>query len=727
MKKLLNRAAFLLLLALSSFILTDLIAASFRLTHSRSFYFWAAVICIFVWVCFNIRHMRIPGVLLCSAVMFFVCRHERTALITQLSDLADKVSGQYLDHFYYSAEVYAFSNLTDDHTLTLLIIYFVICILMASVLSAENGRIFSGLLISGTLFAVCICVNGFPPVYLMVGFLLFWALLLVSGGTYSDSSCGGRTTFILAVPVLLLLCLLLSFSPPDEYDLSDEDIDMAQQLDALGQRITKIFTGRFSSDTPDTTQPSDAPSDGIFNDMSISAGWSMGDGTLDLSEGYPDFDRTQLMLRVRAEQSGYMYLRCFSYGNYLGSGWSTAKQYPSGDPLVFSAHALRSSPGSAVYSTDIELLATGKTVLPLPYYSLQDSGNDVFVQSGGEASYTAEYISYSGNTYALSIPDEYAQAEADYRTYVHEYYTELPDSTRSAILDIAADAGIPSGDADIINRVAAFVQGAAEYDLSVTGFDSDDYAVYFLREAKRGYCTHFATAAAVMYRALGIPARVVDGFAFSTTAGEYVNVYRSDEHAWVEVYADGLGWLPVEVTGSAVSSNTPHETAQPESSEDAAPDHSDTPVTPTITDSAAAAQDIIPVGIISSDVSENTAGMSNSAKKALTHAVIVIAAIGCIILWQFVLLRERKRRFTQRDSSRAVLYIYNCSRTLSRFGADIPREIVSIAEKVRFSQHSITREERLAAYALFIDMRDKLCSGQNVFRRFLIRYILGFR
>ena len=107
--------------------------------------------------------------------------------------------------------------------------------------------------------------------------------------------------------------------------------------------------------------------------------------------------------------------------------------------------------------------------------------------------------------------------------------------------------------------------------------------------------------------------------------------------------------------------------------------------------------------------------------------IIILAAAGCIVLWQIVFLRERKRRFMQRDGNRAVIYIYRCARTLSRFGADIPSEITAITEKARFSQHKISREERIAAYALFIDMRDRLCGGKNIVTRFVIKYILCFR
>ena len=33
----------------------------------------------------------------------------------------------------------------------------------------------------------------------------------------------------------------------------------------------------------------------------------------------------------------------------------------------------------------------------------------------------------------------------------------------------------------------------------------------------------------------------------------------------------------------------------------------------------------------------------------------------------------------------------------------------------------------MAAYALFIGMRDKLCGRGNLLRKFVIKYVLGFR
>lgn len=80
----------------------------------------------------------------------------------------------------------------------------------------------------------------------------------------------------------------------------------------------------------------------------------------------------------------------------------------------------------------------------------------------------------------------------------------------------------------------------------------------FLLETKEGYCVQFATAAALILRELGMPARYVQGYI--ATDGEktlvdngsdvkYVyDVYDDQAHAWIEVYIEGLGWRTYETT-----------------------------------------------------------------------------------------------------------------------------------------------------------------------------------
>lgn len=67
---------------------------------------------------------------------------------------------------------------------------------------------------------------------------------------------------------------------------------------------------------------------------------------------------------------------------------------------------------------------------------------------------------------------------------------------------------------------------------------------------------HFASAAVLMFRYYGIPARYVEGYlitpedAKAMTAGEAYAVDDTHAHAWAEYYQDGVGWLPFEVTPS---------------------------------------------------------------------------------------------------------------------------------------------------------------------------------
>ena len=76
----------------------------------------------------------------------------------------------------------------------------------------------------------------------------------------------------------------------------------------------------------------------------------------------------------------------------------------------------------------------------------------------------------------------------------------------------------------------------------------------FLFEDRAGYCQQFAGSMALMLRMIGIPSRVVSGFApgrFDSRAGAY-QIRDFDAHAWVEVYFRGIGWVTFDPTpGSA--------------------------------------------------------------------------------------------------------------------------------------------------------------------------------
>jgi transglutaminase-like putative cysteine protease len=75
----------------------------------------------------------------------------------------------------------------------------------------------------------------------------------------------------------------------------------------------------------------------------------------------------------------------------------------------------------------------------------------------------------------------------------------------------------------------------------------------FLFRDRAGYCQQFSGAMALMLRMVGVPARVATGFAPGTplASGRGFEVTDLDAHSWVEVYFNGIGWLPFDPTPPA--------------------------------------------------------------------------------------------------------------------------------------------------------------------------------
>ena len=118
-------------------------------------------------------------------------------------------------------------------------------------------------------------------------------------------------------------------------------------------------------------------------------------------------------------------------------------------------------------------------------------------------------------------------------------------------------------EADSFEEAERFVEETlkrqAVYDVNPGSTPSgEDFAEYFLFENHKGFCVHFATAATLMYRMLGIPARFAEGYAIPASAfsqqenGQYVaEVEGSMGHAWCEVWQEDTGWKVEDHTGAA--------------------------------------------------------------------------------------------------------------------------------------------------------------------------------
>lgn len=175
----------------------------------------------------------------------------------------------------------------------------------------------------------------------------------------------------------------------------------------------------------------------------------------------------------------------------------------------------------------------------------------------------------------------YFEKEAAFREKVYGTYTGMDSGLKDMVKQLLGNVRVETLDQKMsyIKYVKDFLADNYIYTQSPGRVPDDtDFVKYFLLDSKEGYCTYFATAAVLMYRAAGIPARYVEGYVVERsriTAGRpvhqtvyrnsgttrlssyqteyFVDVLDNQAHAWVEIYMDGYGWVTVEVTPPTAS------------------------------------------------------------------------------------------------------------------------------------------------------------------------------
>jgi transglutaminase-like putative cysteine protease len=141
------------------------------------------------------------------------------------------------------------------------------------------------------------------------------------------------------------------------------------------------------------------------------------------------------------------------------------------------------------------------------------------------------------------------------------FYTSGGNDEEIHALALEVTKGTPTyyGKAKAIEE---YLQSHYLYSLKPGIAEDGNQLHHFLFVSKKGYCSYFAFAMALMCRSLGIPARVSVGF-YVDPASEVLNFYEVREfqaHAWVEVYFGKQGWIEFDPTSSTVA---PGEDAAP--------------------------------------------------------------------------------------------------------------------------------------------------------------------
>ena len=299
-----------------------------------------------------------------------------------------------------------------------------------------------------------------------------------------------------------------------------------------------------------------------------------------------------------------LYLRQFTGSSYQGGVWTPASaaenEFAAAEAAAMGtdAAALGNLLASAPYEQARQLLgeasrvhvtlrslASGLDVSSLaPYAGTGEravaaglSENPSEEDSSDKAGSTS-YIAIPFGTYAdvrsaglldspSFAPDDPAlqTALADYAAWTPSAYLDVDRTALPRLAQLVEDNPQDSLDA-ITDTILQTLASGATYTTTPGRFPDDvEIPEHLLFDGHQGYCQHFAAAAVLMYRLYGIPARYVTGYAIPASAftqqedGSWRAV-ASDvrAHAWVEVYTEQLGWVPVEVTPAGSTQAAPY-------------------------------------------------------------------------------------------------------------------------------------------------------------------------
>jgi transglutaminase-like putative cysteine protease len=324
-----------------------------------------------------------------------------------------------------------------------------------------------------------------------------------------------------------------------------------------------------------------------------------GDDTLpdgDMRKAYSMVGSDKETLLITSEHEREEYLAGFIGSSFNGIEWSrhSSELFLNDWNGIFRWMSANSFEAQTQYSnhehlqndehsdmeTTVENVGADRSYIYVPYslseitegeYKIKD---DLAVKSKGifgadkyKFTYTAHdtientLIEESTNGYNQTDRSETAKAQRVYSGFVEDAYMDIDDDVRQLMNDVFF-----SGDSyeeyddnmslySVITRIRSIMELRVEYsDTPSRYYGNKEFSEWFLNDAKSGNSAYFATVGALALRAAGYASRYVEGYHKNTISGT-TSITEENSHAWIEVYIENAGWVPVEVTPGFYSTN----------------------------------------------------------------------------------------------------------------------------------------------------------------------------
>ena len=236
-------------------------------------------------------------------------------------------------------------------------------------------------------------------------------------------------------------------------------------------------------------------------------------------------------------------------GRDRGHDRDVIAEYPRSGPVL--AAAGQSKADHEVIPTTMYLLVDHPQPLglahPLSYALVNNPNPQQFVAA------------YDVKSRVLSVPTQRLlgrrSVPPSWTAVQRTNYLSLPDDPRyQALADIivrqAVDPRFANDDLARAYAIKRYLETKGFYTLRSKHSSRKDPTASFLFGSMRGYCVHFAHAAAFMLRSQGIASRVALGYAVQTSkrgGGSSVLIMNDRAHAWPEIHLEGIGWVTFDI------------------------------------------------------------------------------------------------------------------------------------------------------------------------------------
>ena len=346
----------------------------------------------------------------------------------------------------------------------------------------------------------------------------------------------------------------------------------------------------------------------------------------------------------------------------------------------------------------------------------------------------------------------YLSQEGSYRTLVQQRALAMDDETRAQLAPVLDRICSVYGAADTLTTEQAQICALRFLEQIDTIHDAgislplDDLAA--------GTTYQTATLAVLALRYYGIPARYAEGFVLTQQAaarahaGSAITLRAADAQAWAEVYQDGIGWMPLELTpgyGELTDVLSPHKTGASGHDGDEQTENGAISEAETVEEDTEEPEDT---------PQEEPEGGAQSADDANTRSWLwLLVPVGILLLLlaiaalRYVTIRRRwENRFSRTAPAQSVAWV---ARALSMlwpamglgydggsmfaFGealrktdasyADAVRTIAALNGEARFSSHPITPEQAEQARGVWKQTVLRLQKDGRLTKRFWLKWI----